>query len=53
MVTFIRVRSARRQGVPFPPFPLATYRRINAAETALVVVIVFVAAFMARGAWML
>jgi len=52
MVTFIRVRSARRQGVPFP-FPLATYRRINAVETALVVVIVFVAAFMARGAWML
>jgi len=53
MVTFIRVRSARRRGAPLPPFPLATYRRINAAETALVVVIVFVAAFMARGAWML
>jgi putative membrane protein len=41
MVTFIRVRSARRRGAPLPPFPLVTYRRINAAETALVVVIVF------------
>jgi putative membrane protein len=52
MITFIRVRGARRRGVPLPVFPLATYQRINAAETALVVLIVFVAAFMARGAWM-
>ena len=28
------------------------YRRINSAELALVVTIVFVAAFMARGAWL-
>jgi putative membrane protein len=53
MMTFIRVRSARRQGAPPPPFEIAVYRRINAIEMVLVVVIVFVAAFMARGAWLL
>jgi putative membrane protein len=52
MMTFIRVRAARRGGTPPPQFNVAAYRRINAAETALVVAIVFIAAFMARGVWM-
>lgn len=52
MITFIRVRAARARGSPPPAFPVETYRRINAAELALVVAIVFVAAFMARGAWL-
>jgi putative membrane protein len=52
MVTFIRVRSARRRRSPLPHFPVEAYRRINSAELALVVTIVFVAAFMARGAWL-
>ena len=53
MITFIRVRGAQRRGALLPAFPLETYQRINTAETALVIVIVFVAAFMARGAWLL
>ena len=52
MVTFIRVRNARAKRTVLPRFPLDTYRRINAAELALVITIVFMAAFMARGAWM-
>jgi putative membrane protein len=52
MMTFIRVRAARRSGQPLPRFPLEVYRRINSVEIALVVTIVFVAAFMARGAWL-
>jgi uncharacterized membrane protein len=52
MITFIRVRGARRRSTPLPTFPLDTYRRINAAEIVLVVAIVFVAASMARGAWL-
>jgi putative membrane protein len=52
MMTFISVRSARRRRAPLPTFPLERYRRINNAEVVLVVTIVFVAAFMARGAWM-
>jgi putative membrane protein len=52
MTTFIRVRNARRRHVPLPSFPIDAYRRINAIELALVVAIVFVAAFMARGAWL-
>ena len=52
MITFIRVRSARRRGAALPQFSVAAYRRINSAELALVVGIVFVAAFMARGAWL-
>ena len=52
MVTFIRVRNARAKRTALPRFPLDTYRRINAAELALVITIVFMAAFMARGAWM-
>ena len=52
MITFIRVRAARRRDAPLPPFSVDTYRRINSAEVALVVAIVFVAAFMARGVWL-
>lgn len=52
MMTFIGVRSARRNHSPLPAFPLREYQRINAAEIVLVVAIVFVATFMARGAWM-
>ena len=52
MVTFIRVRAARRSGASLPRFPVETLRRINEAELALVVAIVVAAAFMARGAWL-
>jgi putative membrane protein len=52
MLTFIRVRTARRHGTPLPRFSVEAYRRINSVEVVLVVVIVFVAAFMARGAWL-
>ncbi len=52
MTTFIRVRAAQRRGAEPPRFPVEVYRRINAAELALVIAIVFVAAFMARGAWL-
>jgi putative membrane protein len=52
MMTFIRVRTARRNAVALPRFPVDRYRRINAIELALVVAIVVVAAFMARGAWL-
>ena len=52
MTTFIRVRSARRRGMALPRFSVEAYRRINSAEAHLVVLIVFVAAFMARGAWL-
>jgi hypothetical protein len=51
-LAFIRVRAARRSGQPLPRFHLEAYRRINTVEIALVVTIVFVAAFMARGAWL-
>ena len=53
MTTFIRVRSARRRNAAPPRFSIETLRRINSAEVVLVVVIVFAAAFMARGAWLL
>src|SRR5262245_34894420 len=52
MTTFIRVRAAQRRGASPPEFSVQAYRRINMAETLLVVAIVFVAAFMARGAWL-
>jgi putative membrane protein len=52
MMTFIRVRAARRRRTSLPAVPIQLYRRINNVELVLVVVIVFVAAFMARGAWL-
>jgi hypothetical protein len=35
-----------------PRFSVEAYRRINSVEVVLVVLIVFVATFMARGAWL-
>jgi putative membrane protein len=52
MITFVRARMARRRGAALPSFSRDAFRRVNAAETALVVAIVFAAAFMARGAWL-
>jgi putative membrane protein len=52
MMTFIRVRTARRRRTALPRFSVEAYRRINTAEIVLVVAIVFAAAFMARGAWL-
>ena len=52
MVTFMRVRSAQRRRAALPRFSVEAFRRINAAELTLVLAIVFVAAFMARGAWL-
>ena len=52
MITFIQVRAARRRGAALPRFSVDMYQRINAAELGLVVTIVVVAAFMARGAWL-
>jgi putative membrane protein len=52
MMTFIRVRSARRRGTALPSFSVRAYHRINQAEVVLVLAIVFAAAFMARGAWL-
>ena len=52
MMTFLRVRSARRRHAALPRFSVEAYRRINSAEVVLVVAIVFVAAVMARGAWL-
>jgi putative membrane protein len=52
MITFVRARIARRRGTALPRFSVERYRRINTIEVALVVTIVFVAPFMARGAWL-
>jgi len=52
MITFIRVRTARARRTTLPRFSIESLRRINTAELGLVVTIVFVAAFMARGAWL-
>ena len=52
MITFMRVRSARKRRTALPRFSVDAYRRINTAEVVLVVAIVFAAAFMARGAWL-
>ncbi len=52
MVTFMRVRSARRAKTTLPQFPVRVYRTINSVEVMLILMIVFAAAFMARGAWL-
>src|SRR4051812_46850009 len=52
MTTFIRVRAAQRRGAAVPAFSVDAYRRINTAEIVVVVVIVPIAALMARGAWL-
>jgi uncharacterized membrane protein len=52
MRTFMRARTAQRRGLPMPQFPVERVRRINTIELVLVVTIVFIAPFMARGAWL-
>ena len=53
MITFIRWRAARVRGrVPVAEANLAMLIKLNDVEVAIVVVIPFVAALMARGAWL-
>jgi putative membrane protein len=53
MVTFIRWRKALGKGAaPAAGAPIATLIRLNDLEVAIVVVMVFVAAMMARGVWL-
>jgi len=53
MVTFVGWRIARRQGRPLPRFNrLGRLILVDDVETALVIVIPFVAAAMARGLWL-
>ena len=52
MITFIRVRAARKRHAELPRFNVQTYATINTVEIAIVTTIVFVAALMARGAWL-
>ncbi|HET6150164.1 MAG TPA: DUF2214 family protein [Polyangia bacterium] len=53
MVTFIRWRKIRGRGAdPVAGSPLPTLIRLNDLEVAIVVIIPFVAALMARGAWL-
>jgi putative membrane protein len=53
MLTFGRWRSARKRGaMPATGSSLESLIRINDAETAIVILIPFVAALMARGAWL-
>src|SRR5262245_3815426 len=37
MITFMRVRSSRRQGAAIPGFSVSTYRALNTIELALVI----------------
>ena len=53
MITFIRWRVARARGGNPDMSHTAALSRINDGELALVVVIVFLAAMMARGLWLL
>jgi len=53
MATFIQWRRARRQGTPLPGLDgLRALVLIDDLETALVILIPFVAAAMARGLWL-
>ena len=53
MITFVRWRKTlARGGAPTTGAPLARLTRINDLELAIAVVIPFVAALMARGAWL-
>ena len=51
MVTLIRWRIARGRGQPVDTSSLPRLARVNSVELAIVVVIPFVAAAMARGLW--
>ena len=53
MVTFIAWRRARAKGAaPWTTAPIARLVRLNDVQVALVVLIPFAAALMARGAWL-
>src|SRR5262245_20627297 len=52
MATFIRWRVAVRRGAAPDTSQVVALRRVNALEVLLVVAIVFVAAMMARGLWL-
>ena len=57
MVTFIRWRIAKRRGetavaAAIAASPLDVFVRLNDAEVVLILAIPFVAALMARGAWL-
>jgi putative membrane protein len=52
MATFIRWRIAVRRGASPDTSRVLALRRVNAIEVLLVVAIVFVAAMMARGLWL-
>jgi putative membrane protein len=52
MMAFMRVRRALASRAPLPNVPVGRIRRVNSLEIVLVVVIPFVAAFMARGFWL-
>src|SRR5262249_34587777 len=53
MVTFIKWRVAAKRGpVPVATTPLGRLIRLNDVEVALVLLIPFAAALMARGAWL-
>jgi len=53
MAAFIRWRALLRKGSPIDTGRAALFVRINDAQTAIVVLIPFVAAAMARGLWLL
>jgi putative membrane protein len=53
MITFMRWRAARSRGhAPVPQANLSVLSALNDTETVIVVLIPFVAALMARGAWL-
>jgi putative membrane protein len=49
MTTFIRWRRARAKGDPVDTAPARAFARINHAQLAIVIIMVFVASAMARG----
>lgn len=51
MTILLRLRAARRRGLEPPPLSRARLRRLGTIEIALVVLIVFAAAFMVRVPW--
>src|SRR5215813_5880725 len=53
MITFMRWRASRARGTPIAPACAALFARISFVQLAIVLVIPFVAAAMARGLWLL
>jgi len=53
MTTFLGWRSAIKRGAPPDTRTISKLIRVNDAETAIVVIIPFVAAAMARGLWLI